>query len=141
MIEVPPRRRWFQYSLRTLLIVMAVLTLPLGWWSYKAEKQRRAVRVLEDSDARITFNDGNHRLGPHQRFLHWRYRVTDVVLHNRVTESDIAALQSLEGLESVAVYPETDLARLRAALPECSIEPVAIPKTSPFARGRSRVAP
>jgi len=45
-----PRRRWYQFSLRTLLIAMAVLSVLLGLWMLsiaRAERQRRAVRAVD----------------------------------------------------------------------------------------------
>jgi hypothetical protein len=30
-----PRRRWFRFSLRTLLIVVTVLAIPLGWVGWR----------------------------------------------------------------------------------------------------------
>lgn len=51
MTEMPkPKRRWFRFSLRTLLIVVVLLSLPLGWFAMKmarAERQRRAVEAIE----------------------------------------------------------------------------------------------
>ncbi|MCE9545515.1 MAG: hypothetical protein K8T25_08355 [Planctomycetia bacterium] len=39
-------RRLFQYRLRTLLILMAVIPPAIGWWSYKARQQREAVAAI-----------------------------------------------------------------------------------------------
>ena len=36
-----PRRRWYQFSLRTLLIVVAVSTVPLGWFAWEIQQRRR----------------------------------------------------------------------------------------------------
>jgi hypothetical protein len=38
-----PNRRWFAFRLRTMLVVVAVLALPLGWVTYSLEwiRQRR----------------------------------------------------------------------------------------------------
>lgn len=42
-----PKHRWFQYNLRTLLIVMALVAIVLGWWSYKVHKQRQVVAAVQ----------------------------------------------------------------------------------------------
>jgi hypothetical protein len=44
-----PRRRWLQFSLRTLLVLMLVLGCGLGWLAYKikaAREQRAAVDAI-----------------------------------------------------------------------------------------------
>ena len=51
MTDKPPKRRkWFQFRLRTLLVAILVLSLPLAWLSgrmQKVSKQRKAVELLE----------------------------------------------------------------------------------------------
>ena len=41
------RRRWFQFRLRTLLIAILVLSLPLSWFAWKMEKARRQKEFTE----------------------------------------------------------------------------------------------
>lgn len=41
MSEGPkPRRRWFRYSLRTLLALVLVTCLGLGWFAHKLKQAR-----------------------------------------------------------------------------------------------------
>jgi Leucine Rich repeat len=42
---VGPRRRPRQFSLRALLVLVAVLAIGLGWWTHRARGQRQAVEV------------------------------------------------------------------------------------------------
>jgi len=42
-----PKRRWFQFSLATLLLLTLVCALVLGLWVAPAERQRRAVAFVE----------------------------------------------------------------------------------------------
>ena len=45
-----PRRRWLQFSLRTMLVLMLVLGVAFGWFAYKVEQaraQREAVEAIE----------------------------------------------------------------------------------------------
>ncbi|MCE9548502.1 MAG: hypothetical protein K8T25_23755 [Planctomycetia bacterium] len=54
-----PKRRWFQFSLRTLFLVTtldAILFALLGWWSYKARQQREAVAALEKVGGTVSYN-------------------------------------------------------------------------------------
>ena len=41
-----PRRRWLQFSLRTLLIVVTLSAVPLGWVGWKCEQGRRQRAVI-----------------------------------------------------------------------------------------------
>ena len=43
-----PRRRWFQYSLRTLLVLVTVLCVWLGVTVNRARKQREAVAAIQE---------------------------------------------------------------------------------------------
>jgi hypothetical protein len=48
----PRRFRWLQFSLRTLLLVMLVAAIGVGWWSERIRRQQRiaeAVRLLAQS--------------------------------------------------------------------------------------------
>ncbi len=46
-----PRRRWFRFSLRTLLVLIALFAIPLAWYVNRAERQRRVVKWLKDNNA------------------------------------------------------------------------------------------
>ena len=46
-----PRRRWLQFSLRTLLVLMLAFACGFGWLAYKIERareQREAVVAIEE---------------------------------------------------------------------------------------------
>ena len=45
-----PRPRWLQFSLRGLLLLMVVISAPLGWFAWKRERlraQREAIQAIE----------------------------------------------------------------------------------------------
>jgi len=47
-----PKRRWYQFSIRTLLLVMLVFCVVVGWVGsrmYKAQKNRERVAAVEDA--------------------------------------------------------------------------------------------
>lgn len=49
--ENSERRRWFQFRLRTLLVAVLVLSLPLSWFAVRLErarKQRMIVKMIEE---------------------------------------------------------------------------------------------
>lgn len=45
-----PRRRWFQFSLRTLLIVVMVLSGPFAWTAYQLNWLRERHEILPDGN-------------------------------------------------------------------------------------------
>jgi Leucine-rich repeat (LRR) protein len=49
MHNPPPksRRRWLRFSLRTLLVFVLVLSVPLGWFAWRLDKARRQREVVE----------------------------------------------------------------------------------------------
>jgi len=52
----PSRRRWFQFSLRSLLLLTLIASLALGWVASerrKAKQQRQAIEALEKLCERI----------------------------------------------------------------------------------------
>ena len=58
MTDPKPRRRWHQFSLRTLLIVVLVLSLPSSWLGVKlheARKQREAVGAILEAGGTVLY--------------------------------------------------------------------------------------
>ena len=67
-MPTPPRRRWYQFSLRTMFVVVTLACIGFGWWvqrsavqNYQALGKRFSVRplferrVLERRHNRIIF--------------------------------------------------------------------------------------
>ncbi len=55
----PPKRRWFQFSLRTLLIVMLIIAIPCAWVGRKIEQKRRereAVTAIKALGGHVLFD-------------------------------------------------------------------------------------
>jgi hypothetical protein len=53
----PPRRFRCQFTVRTLLLLTAVIALWLGWITDRAARQRAAVRELDANNAELFFDD------------------------------------------------------------------------------------
>ncbi len=53
--HLKPRRRWFSISLRTLLLLVAVLAIWLGWQTNRARKQRRAVAAVLERGGTVRY--------------------------------------------------------------------------------------
>jgi hypothetical protein len=58
--SIPPHRRWFQFRLRTLLILVAVVALPLAWI---AKERRRSHFELKIVEPLLKSGRGEIRLG------------------------------------------------------------------------------
>ena len=55
-----PKRRWYQYSLRTLFIITTLFALVCGWYAYemqKAAKRRAAIAEFEKLGGRVWYYD------------------------------------------------------------------------------------
>jgi hypothetical protein len=52
-----PKRRWYQYRLRTLFVLTAVLALWLGHVTNSARQQRKAVEALAALQAEVYYDD------------------------------------------------------------------------------------
>jgi len=50
------RRRWFQFSLRTLFVVMTIAALWLGMVMHRARKLRRSVHAITAAGGAIYFH-------------------------------------------------------------------------------------
>src|SRR5262249_32517948 len=55
MTDAKPKRRWITFSLRTLLIVMTLLCVGIGWKMNKVGNWRRAVAEAQRLGATITY--------------------------------------------------------------------------------------
>ena len=53
-----PRRRWYQFTLRTAIVWMVLFSLLLGsfaWWRDRAERQRKVVEEMRDLGATVDY--------------------------------------------------------------------------------------
>ena len=48
MVNARPRRRWFAFSLRTLLLLVTACAIWLGWWVNSARNQQASVAAIKD---------------------------------------------------------------------------------------------
>ncbi len=46
-ITPTPRRRWLQFSLRTLMVLVVIVSLPLGWFAYRLNLAREQRAVID----------------------------------------------------------------------------------------------
>lgn len=104
-------RRWFQYSLRTLLILTTFIAVVISWWLYKAREQREAVAALTKAGGNVVYNfevqDEPHR-------LHCPMWLVDVLgvdyvasvisvgfYNQRISATQLEAIDALSSLEGL----------------------------------------
>ena len=114
--ERPKRRRWFQFKLRTLLIAILVLSLPLSWFAVRLERarrQREAVQVIEALGGTVWYYPDK----PYTKFLcrilgsEFLVTVAGVDLCMiEVTDADLECLKHLDHMDMVELNctPITD---------------------------------
>jgi len=116
-----PRRRWYQFSLRTLLIVVTISAVPLGWFAWKVEQGRRHRAVI----AWVEMMGGRVESGGGWAESWFGLDVAYVDLSNTQV-GDLSPLAELENLEVLYLEntPVSDeqVRRLQKALPGCDIE-------------------
>lgn len=123
-VPPPGRRRWLQFSLRSLLVLVTLLALGLGWFVRRVEPQRRAVAKVQSLGGSCHFDSPLENSGAVRRFLRrglgpaFVDPVVDVDLsYSRAVDGDLACLQTVPGLKSLDLYAtqvtDTGLARLQ----------------------------
>ena len=73
------KRRWLQFSLVSLLLVMTVLGLSLGLWTDSARRQEQAAEALRQ-DIQIRTSENTM---PNDRYTPESGRSTDMILNDR----------------------------------------------------------
>ena len=147
--ETEPKRRWYQYSLRSLVLVMTVVCLWLGYISNEARKQRNAVAWVEEMGGHVEYDyeplnpidvkiqDGKvyfYEIVPEPPGPDWLREwigidyfsdVARVYLMDTIIK-DLSQLESLTNLKLLTLsYPEVseeEVQKLQEALPNCQID-------------------
>jgi hypothetical protein len=110
-----PRRRFLQFRLRTLLVLMLAIAAPLAWVSERRRKQDQAIATIERLGGRIQFRWKSAWDNGAPRYSMWLRRlVGDPWLaqslfvsfsgpHCRVRDADLACLADLPHLTGLAL--------------------------------------
>jgi hypothetical protein len=114
---IKPKRRWAQFSLTTLFVVVTVLCVGLGIVVAPVARQRRAVAVIEALNGRVGYVPNKTLRKAFSRpFRLWLPRdyLVEVkwvdLTGTQVTDARLADLQGLPRLESLSLMgtPVTD---------------------------------
>jgi hypothetical protein len=67
-MDAKPKRRWYQFSLRALLVLITLCALSLCWWNHRSFCLRRAEELSTVSlDAEMKYDDAVHQILFQQR--------------------------------------------------------------------------
>jgi len=129
-----PKRRWVQFSMLTLFLVVTVLCVGLRLVVVPAEKQRRAVAAIKVLGGRITYVKPDQKATeafPRRFLRRWLpHDYLDEVQHvdlavSKVTDAGLAHLYGLTGLLCLTLggtqVTDAGVAKHREAFPKCRI--------------------
>ena len=95
------RRRWLQYSLRTLMLFMLVCTFPSAWVGWKLDETRLEQAVVADVEALGGRVDYHKVKGPPWITRHFR-KVKVVDFESLpITDDELQQLEGMAGLEGL----------------------------------------
>lgn len=122
------RRRWFQFRLRTLLIVATLFVLPFFWLSVKrrqAEQEQTAVAWVRENRGFVRYHDSQKNGSWWDMQLEaWFGPTAFAVIIERKKVSHLTPLQDSRGLEYLYIgsTPVTDLSPLKTLTQLTSVE-------------------
>ena len=128
----PPKtkRRWYQFRMRTLLVVVTVVTVPLGWVGWRLEQargERAVIAWVMETGGSVSFHHGQRSWWGKSTDKWFGKRVRSASLQ-KMQVSDLSPLAELKNLEQLYVsrtkVSEEQVQKLRQALPNCEIHHV-----------------
>ena len=139
MSETAPTRRRFRFSLRTLLVLVVILAIPLGWIAKERRQSQREQEIAEQLR-----NQGNHSVvlgGPYDK-LHladtqgWWRNLARTVLGARIEVigahgpglQDLSPLAGLTNLECLEI-PFTQVSDLKPIAGLTTLQNVSLSNT------------
>ena len=104
------RRRWYQYSLRSLLILMLLVSLFMSWFTVKRKRalaQKKAVEAIVAADGIVQYDyefdkNGDWVKGATGRGLQWLRKVVGTDYFDSVASVQVDSKEGVEGLAGLA---------------------------------------
>ena len=105
-----PRRRWYQYSLRSLLILMLLFSLFMSWFAVKRKRalaQKKAVEAILAADGTVHYDyefdeNGEWVKGATGNGSDWLRKLLGADFFEKVTNVSIGSKKGVEGLAGLS---------------------------------------
>ena len=105
--KTKPKRRWLQFSMRTMLVVVTLSCVALAVWVVPLERQRQAVEAIQAMDGRFHYadNEGKSESFPVAFLRRWlpQAYVNEVEVlwldDTEITDDGLAPVEHLIGLQ------------------------------------------
>ena len=129
------RRRWYQFSLRTLMLFMFVCAVGSAWVGWELEATRREQAVVAEIEARKGEVEYHESPLPPSIARHFRKVRTVYISTFDITDAQLERLKELPSLEHLVATDynyifalhepdEADMRRIQKALPNCKVEAI-----------------
>jgi len=102
-----PRRRWFRFSLRTMLVLVAVAAIPLAWMGYHLIWIMQRHQYLEDARIVAKSKAGDSKRLPIGLWLMGEHGIHSLVLLE-ISEDERSRIAALFPESSVLVVESFD---------------------------------
>ncbi len=114
-----PKRRWFQFSLGTMFLIMTVTAIWLGRTTDRARRQARAVKAVEETHGLIQFDyqvdkSGKARQNPQPPAPEWLRKAVGEEYFRKVVTVDFAVGAGLRRKGPVSNATDDDLRHLES---------------------------
>ena len=111
-----PKRRWYQYSLRSLFILTTLVAIACSWYAnemQQAAKRRAAIEEIEKLGGEVWYYDAKATRAPGEppRWLSWLRRLHSEehlgnatlvsLMDTKITDAGMANLQGLTNVEEL----------------------------------------
>lgn len=109
LLKTKPKRRWLQFSMRTMLVIVSVSCVVLAVWVVSTERRRRDIGAIEALGGTVRYvgNDGKSKSFPAAFLRRWlppvyfdQVELVDLS-GSSVTDAGLAHLERLSGLEEL----------------------------------------
>ena len=115
-MPTPPRRRWFQFGLRTMFVGVALLAAPLAWLSWQESIAQGRVHILRQIPRNGSPDDDSQSY--HLQACENSWWESDVVPWYRRMRGDKAVIKFAL---NPAKYSEADARRFAKLFPEAEV--------------------
>jgi hypothetical protein len=131
MTVAKPKLRWFQYSLRTLLVFVTLCAIPCSWLAVKmqqAKRQREAVAAIEKLGGTVFWSEPSGLAWMQSLLGDDLFRHVESVYLNdtEVTDAGLEHLTGLNMLQVLSLYQtkvtDAGVKKLKQELPNCWIQ-------------------